>query len=594
MELNSKTGRLSKRKFLERIQKFKKLKKEEELELCKKAHKDNSARKKLIESNLWLCAKIAENNCDQGLDYLDLIQEGTIGLMKAIERFKWQKGFRFTTYAGWPISQIMKKAIAESGKIVRVPVNSGKEVEVFYINDLLDVPSNKSIEAAEKAYDIGKLIDRIKNLISKFNGRDQEIFLRRLGWDGTFQLRSLEEIGIQFGITRERVRQIVAKSLALLRRKGIQENENTLFEMFEFYHQFKENYSEKEELMRHKIAIKMGPHRHPNRVPDGAQRLFEELFSYCDFTENHKFKVLLGEIIPRSGMTKRIEVRKIDGHGRSVVVVCRTGDNGTRHNYYVFRPSGYKGTLTSFFYTLQEGEKKMNGKEEEDLRPTKATEEIMKEKKPEIQTEKAQKPSEFPAHTTRRGKRPDAKKVLGDEVMLKAVLHEISEEENVLQKELKNRIEALRLECSSDGAICFLEREGCIKRDRKNKIISFFSLSKKGKELLGLKEADVSHAETILTTEPAPATAGPAEKPVAVIEEKTIEPIEALTDLEILSRELSKVQDELSGKKEMLAAAEKAFIKAKKAFEAEQAEFQEITKRKEEIKEKMRKLLDMQ
>src|SRR5207247_1861398 len=168
--------------FLNEAGRFKLLTAEEEVELAKRVERgDIEAKNLMINSNLRLVVSIAKRYQGHGLSLLDLIQEGIIGLIRAVEKFDWRRGYKFSTYATWWIRQAVQRGVANKSRTIRIPVHI--------------VAREQKIARAQRERDILKL---------------------RYGMDGDPDPKSLEEIGRTLGLTRERVRQIEAQALERL------------------------------------------------------------------------------------------------------------------------------------------------------------------------------------------------------------------------------------------------------------------------------------------------------------------------------------------------------------------------------------------
>ena len=256
------------RMYLKEIGKISLLSLDEELALSKRvADGDEEAKNQLAESNLRLVVSIAKRYVGRNLSFLDLIQEGNIGLMKAVDKFDSSKGYRFSTYATWWIRQAITRAIADQAKTIRVPVhmvetiNKLKRVQRQMTLELDREPTEEELAKAlntteDKVREIIKisldplsletpigeeddshlgdfvkddsslspeeyainevLKDEISELLLTLTEREEQVIKLRFGLiDGT--CRTLEEVGTIFGVTRERIRQIEAKALRKLR-----------------------------------------------------------------------------------------------------------------------------------------------------------------------------------------------------------------------------------------------------------------------------------------------------------------------------------------------------------------------------------------
>ena len=256
------------RMYLKEIGKISLLSSEEEMELSiRVANGDEEAAAMLAESNLRLVVSIAKRYVGRGLLFLDLIQEGNIGLMKAVEKFDYGKGYKFSTYATWWIRQAITRALADQARTIRVPVhmvetiNKMARVQRQMTLELNREPSEEELAekmgiAVEKVREVMKisqdpvsldtpigeeddshlgdfikdersmspeeyatneiLKEEIKNVLMTLQEREQEVLELRFGLvDGTSH--TLEEVGKKFNVTRERIRQIEAKALRKLR-----------------------------------------------------------------------------------------------------------------------------------------------------------------------------------------------------------------------------------------------------------------------------------------------------------------------------------------------------------------------------------------
>ncbi len=256
------------RMYLKEIGKISLLSLDEELELSKRIDEgDEEAKAKLAESNLRLVVSIAKRYVGRNLGFLDLIQEGNIGLMKAVDKFDSSKGYKFSTYATWWIRQAITRAIADQAKTIRVPVHMvetinklkriqrqltlelNREPTEEELSKKMGIPEDKVREIIKISMDplsletpIGEeedshlgdfvqdktslspeeyainevLKDEIAEVLLTLTEREEQVLKLRFGLeDGT--CRTLEEVGTIFGVTRERIRQIEAKALRKLR-----------------------------------------------------------------------------------------------------------------------------------------------------------------------------------------------------------------------------------------------------------------------------------------------------------------------------------------------------------------------------------------
>ena len=252
--------------YLKEIGKAPLLSSEEETKLSKQKERgEHEARQKLVEANLRLVVSIAKKFIGYGLELIDLIQEGNIGLFKAVEKFDYRKGYRFSTYATWWIKQAITRALADQSRTIRIPVHMGetinkfRQVEKRLIQDLGREPLAEEIaaemgesiekvrhiteisqdtisldvsvgEGEEKESTLGDFIedaksltpaqiaalkllkDHVKDIIKELTPREQKILAMRFGLTDEVA-HTLEEVGQEFGVTRERIRQIEAKAL---------------------------------------------------------------------------------------------------------------------------------------------------------------------------------------------------------------------------------------------------------------------------------------------------------------------------------------------------------------------------------------------
>lgn len=258
------------RLYLREIGKIPLLSAEEELDLAQKVVAgDKRAKDKMAEANMRLVVSIAKRYVGRGLDLLDLIQEGNTGLLRAVEKFDPDKGFKFSTYATWWIRQAITRAIADQARVIRIPVHMVETINKLLrtqrrlTQELNREPTNEEIAAAmeievEKVEHIMKikqeissldasirddeedsvlsdfiededtispeesannqiLKEQIKSVLRTLTEREQKIISLRFGLEDGKQ-HTLEEVGTIFGVTRERIRQIEAKAIAKMRK----------------------------------------------------------------------------------------------------------------------------------------------------------------------------------------------------------------------------------------------------------------------------------------------------------------------------------------------------------------------------------------
>ena len=197
--------------YLKEIGRVPLLTSEEEIQLAEKMSSGNEkdakkARKRLAEANLRLVVSIAKKYVGRGMSFLDLIQEGNMGLIKAVEKFDYTKGFKFSTYATWWIRQAITRAIADQARTI------GEE-EDSHLGDF--IPDDDAPAPAEAA-SLVLLKEQINQVLSTLTEREEKVLRLRFGLEDG-RSRTLEEVGQQFNVTRERIRQIEAKALRKLR-----------------------------------------------------------------------------------------------------------------------------------------------------------------------------------------------------------------------------------------------------------------------------------------------------------------------------------------------------------------------------------------
>ncbi|WDF81497.1 RNA polymerase sigma factor RpoD [Lacticaseibacillus pabuli] len=256
------------RMYLKEIGRVQLLTADEEVALALKIEQgDQEAKQRLAEANLRLVVSIAKRYVGRGMQFLDLIQEGNMGLMKAVEKFDYRKGFKFSTYATWWIRQAITRAIADQARTIRIPVHMvetinkliriqrqllqdlGREPVPEEIGAEMDIPTEKVREILKIAQEpvsletpIGEeddshlgdfiedadatspedhasyqlLKEQLESVLDTLTDREENVLRLRFGLDDG-RTRTLEEVGKVFGVTRERIRQIEAKALRKLR-----------------------------------------------------------------------------------------------------------------------------------------------------------------------------------------------------------------------------------------------------------------------------------------------------------------------------------------------------------------------------------------
>ena len=254
--------------YLKEIGKYPLLSTEEEISIAQRVEAGEEYAKRLLaESNLRLVVSIAKKYIGRGMSFLDLIQEGNLGLMKAVEKFDYKKGFKFSTYATWWIRQAITRSISDQSRTIRIPVHMSevinktyrvsrnllqelgrepKEEEIAEAMDMtvekvrevlkissdpisLDTPigeeddsqlgdfiQDETIMGPEEAASYSALQEQILKLLDTLTDREKRVLILRFGLEDG-RTRTLEEVGKEFSVTRERIRQIEAKALRKLR-----------------------------------------------------------------------------------------------------------------------------------------------------------------------------------------------------------------------------------------------------------------------------------------------------------------------------------------------------------------------------------------
>ena len=251
----------------ERLDQEEELSIEDRTLLQRQVRKGHAAHERLVEANLRLVVSIARNYIGRGLAMLDLIQEGNLGLMRAVDRFDYRRGFKFSTYASWWIRQAITRAIADQARTIRVPIHvveminklvrtrrdlaqalgrdptieeiaEDLEIEPDRVEELskiaqspvsLETPVGEeenstigdfvedgNVEVPVEAATFRLLQDYLANALEGLNDREREVLIMRFGLQNG-KVSTLEEVGERFGVTRERIRQLETKALAKLR-----------------------------------------------------------------------------------------------------------------------------------------------------------------------------------------------------------------------------------------------------------------------------------------------------------------------------------------------------------------------------------------
>ena len=232
------------RMYLKEIGKVPLLSADEEIKLAKRMEEgDEAAKKKLAEANLRLVVSIAKRYVGRGMLFLDLIQEGNLGLIKAVEKFDYRKGYKFSTYATWWIRQAITRAIADQARTIRIPVHmveiaAEMDIPVERVREILkisqepvsletpigeeedshlgDFIQDENVPVPADAAAFTLLKEQLDEVLGTLTEREQKVLRLRFGLDDS-RARTLEEVGKEFNVTRERIRQIEAKALRKLR-----------------------------------------------------------------------------------------------------------------------------------------------------------------------------------------------------------------------------------------------------------------------------------------------------------------------------------------------------------------------------------------
>ncbi len=204
------------RMYLKEIGKIPLLTTDQEIELAKRMELgDQLAKKRLAEANLRLVVSIAKKYVGRGMQFLDLIQEGNLGLIKAVEKFDYRKGYKFSTYATWWIRQAITRAIADQARTIRIPVHMVETINrLIRTSRQLVQELGREPTAEEATFTL--LHEQLMEALDTLTEREQQVLRLRFGLDDG-KPRTLEEVGKQFHVTRERIRQIEAKALRKLR-----------------------------------------------------------------------------------------------------------------------------------------------------------------------------------------------------------------------------------------------------------------------------------------------------------------------------------------------------------------------------------------
>ncbi len=257
--------------YLRQIGKIPLLSTEEELELAKKIQEngDNFSKDVLVNANLRLVVSIAKKYIGRGLSFLDLIQEGNLGLIKAAARFDYRKGYKFSTYATWWIQQSITRAIADKARIIRLPIHMIDSIskirkatldlssqlgrtptkqEIAYRMGIsvqklsaiiksaqstisMDTPATSDDSAKISDFIVDEstitpdgmvsqdnMLEDIRNILNQLSQKERDVLILRYGLDNNGSKKTLDEIGTQYGVSRERIRQIETRAISKLKK----------------------------------------------------------------------------------------------------------------------------------------------------------------------------------------------------------------------------------------------------------------------------------------------------------------------------------------------------------------------------------------